>query len=87
MAALLAMLAPAGAGAARRRSGTCSPSPARRAAPATCSPAPSVIGHSVDGRPIGLRQSGDPALDGELLVFGCIHGDECAAEAIEPARR
>lgn len=38
-----------------------------------------VIGRSVGGRPIRLRQLGDPALDGEVLVIGCIHGDECAA--------
>jgi protein MpaA len=43
-----------------------------------------VIGRSVAGRPIGLLQRGDPAIAGELLVFGCIHGDECAASGIEP---
>jgi len=43
-----------------------------------------VAGHSAEGRRIGLRQLGDPALDGEVLVFGCIHGDECAASGIEP---
>jgi len=43
-----------------------------------------VIGHSSAGRPIELRQSGDPKWSGELLVFGCVHGDECAAETIEP---
>jgi len=44
----------------------------------------SVIGKSAEGRPIGLLQRGDPAIEGELLVFGCIHGDECAASEIEP---
>ncbi|HEV2727934.1 MAG TPA: M14 family zinc carboxypeptidase, partial [Solirubrobacterales bacterium] len=37
-----------------------------------------------EGRPIGLRQVGDPRWSGELLVFGCIHGDECAASEVEP---
>jgi protein MpaA len=45
-----------------------------------------VAGRSAGGRPIGLRQLGDPALDGELLVFGCVHGDECGARGIEPLR-
>jgi murein peptide amidase A len=43
-----------------------------------------VIGHSSAGRPIDLHQSGDPKWSGELLVFGCVHGDECAAAGIEP---
>lgn len=43
-----------------------------------------VVGHSLQGRRIALRQYGDPAWDGELLVFGCIHGDECAARGIQP---
>lgn len=43
-----------------------------------------VIGHSVQGRPIELRQLGDPRWSGELLVFGCIHGDECAAGGVAP---
>jgi protein MpaA len=43
-----------------------------------------VVGRSVEGRPIRMRQLGDPALDGEMLIFGCIHGDECAANGIEP---
>jgi protein MpaA len=42
------------------------------------------VGRSVGGRPITLRQFGDPAWSGELLVFGCIHGDECVARRIEP---
>ena len=45
-----------------------------------------VVGHSIQGRSIGLRQYGDPAWSGELLVFGCIHGDECAAAGIAPLR-
>jgi protein MpaA len=43
-----------------------------------------VVGQSTEGRPIELRQLGDPAIDGKLLVFGCIHGDECAASRIKP---
>jgi len=43
-----------------------------------------VAGQSAQGRPIRLRQSGDPAIDGEVLVFGCIHGDECAAKELQP---
>lgn len=43
-----------------------------------------VAGRSAQGRAIGLRQLGDPAIDGGLLVFGCIHGDECAAGGIQP---
>ncbi|HEU4944349.1 MAG TPA: M14 family zinc carboxypeptidase [Solirubrobacterales bacterium] len=43
-----------------------------------------VVGRSAAGRPIGLLQRGDPAIEGELLVFGCIHGDECAAAEIQP---
>jgi protein MpaA len=43
-----------------------------------------VVGHSMQGRPIEVRQVGDPKWPGELLVFGCIHGDECGASALEP---
>jgi protein MpaA len=43
-----------------------------------------VVGHSVQGRPIELHQLGDPKWPGELLVFGCIHGDECATSGVEP---
>src|SRR5215216_1598560 len=43
-----------------------------------------VVGHSLGGRRITLQQYGDPAWDGELLVFDCIHGDECAAKGIKP---
>lgn len=44
-----------------------------------------TIGYSSEGRPIHLRQVGDPAIDGRLLVFGCIHGDECGvAGHVEP---
>ncbi len=43
-----------------------------------------AVGRSSQGRPIVLKQIGDPKWSGELLVFGCIHGDECAAKEIEP---
>jgi protein MpaA len=43
-----------------------------------------VVGHSLQGRRITLQQFGDPAWSGELLVFGCVHGDECAAKGIKP---
>jgi protein MpaA len=43
-----------------------------------------VAGRSAGGRKIYLRQYGDPAIDGEVLVFGCIHGDECAAKGLHP---
>jgi murein peptide amidase A len=43
-----------------------------------------VAGRSLEGRPIRLTQLGDPALSGHLLVFGCIHGDECAARGLQP---
>lgn len=44
-----------------------------------------VVGRSGEGRPIWLRQAGDPARSGEVLVFGCVHGDECAASGIRPS--
>ena len=43
-----------------------------------------VLGHSLQGRTIKMREYGKADWDGELLVFGCIHGDECAAEGIQP---
>jgi protein MpaA len=45
-----------------------------------------VVGRSSRGRPIRLRQLGDPSIEGKLLVFGCIHGDECAARKLVPLR-
>jgi murein peptide amidase A len=42
-----------------------------------------VVGRSAGGEPIELRQVGDPKWSGELLVFGCIHGDECAASGLK----
>jgi hypothetical protein len=43
-----------------------------------------VVGHSASGRPIRLRQLGDPSIAGKVLIFGCIHGDECAGSKILP---
>ena len=42
------------------------------------------VGRSAEGRPIELTQFGDPAWSGKLLVFGCIHGDECGASGVVP---
>ncbi|HST69804.1 MAG TPA: M14 family zinc carboxypeptidase [Solirubrobacterales bacterium] len=43
-----------------------------------------VVGRSPRGRPIELHQMGDPKWSGELLIFGCVHGDECGASAVKP---
>jgi protein MpaA len=43
-----------------------------------------VVGRSTGGRPIGLRQLGDPSIAGRVLVVGCIHGDECAGSKLVP---
>ncbi|MDX6603322.1 MAG: murein peptide amidase [Solirubrobacterales bacterium] len=43
-----------------------------------------IVGHSAGGRPIGLRQLGDPGIAGKVLIIGCIHGDECAGSGIVP---
>jgi protein MpaA len=45
-----------------------------------------VVGHSAKGRPIDLRQLGDPSVAGKVLVFGCIHGDECAGGGLVPTK-
>ena len=45
-----------------------------------------VIGRSLQGRPIRLRQYGDPRFRGRVLVFACIHGDECAGRGVAPLR-
>jgi protein MpaA len=44
----------------------------------------SLVGRSAEGRPIRMLQLGDPSLGANVLVFGCIHGDECAARGLEP---
>jgi protein MpaA len=43
-----------------------------------------TVGHSRQGRPIEVHEVGDLALPGRLLVFGCVHGDECGGSALEP---
>ncbi|MBN9623783.1 MAG: hypothetical protein J0H06_12660, partial [Actinobacteria bacterium] len=45
-----------------------------------------VVGESRQGRPIELLEVGDLALPMRVLVFACIHGDECGASAVEPLR-
>jgi hypothetical protein len=45
-----------------------------------------VVGRSLEGRPIQLRQYGDPRFRGRVLVFACIHGDECAGRSVAPLR-
>jgi protein MpaA len=45
---------------------------------------PGVAGRSWRGRPVHIRRYGESGLDDEVLVFGCIHGDECAAQAVRP---
>jgi murein peptide amidase A len=41
----------------------------------------SVIGRSVDGRPIHVVETGTPGRP-RILVVGCIHGNECAGMAV-----
>ena len=43
-----------------------------------------VIGLSAQIRPVQMRHYGERELDDELLVFGCIHGDECGARTVRP---
>jgi hypothetical protein len=45
-----------------------------------------VVARSSEGRPIRLRQYGDPRFRGRVLVFACIHGDECAGRSVAPLR-
>jgi protein MpaA len=45
-----------------------------------------TIGESREGRPIELLQVGDLTLPMHVLVFACVHGDECGASAVEPLR-
>jgi protein MpaA len=40
------------------------------------------VGRSARGRQIRLSLFGNPAARRKLLVFGCIHGDECAGTAV-----
>jgi protein MpaA len=44
-----------------------------------------LLGESERGRPIRVRRRGDFSSPRKILVFGCIHGDEC--EGIDITRR
>lgn len=44
-----------------------------------------VIGHSVEGRPIGVTRVGDPAAAKKVLVVGSVHGNEPAGRVIVAA--
>ena len=44
-----------------------------------------VIGHSVEGRPIGAIAIGPDRAKRKILIVGCIHGNECAGLAITSA--
>ena len=41
-----------------------------------------VVGHSVQDRPIKVHRLGDPSSPHNVLVVGCIHGNECAGTAV-----
>jgi protein MpaA len=43
-----------------------------------------TVGQSSQGRPIRLIEHGDGHAAETALVFGCIHGDECAARHLRP---
>lgn len=43
-----------------------------------------TIGRSSQGRAISLKEFGSDDSGTRALVFGCIHGDECAAKNLEP---
>jgi murein peptide amidase A len=45
-----------------------------------------VIGHSVDGRPLHVVETGTRG-EPRILVVGCIHGNECAGMAVIRALR
>ena len=46
-----------------------------------------TIGHSVDGRPIVVRSRGPDRASVQVLIVGCIHGNECAGRAVVAALR
>jgi len=54
--------------------------PAGRAAHSVHGREPVTVGHSSHGRPIQLREYGLGETSPRVLVFGCIHGTECAAD-------
>src|SRR3954451_16454118 len=41
-----------------------------------------TLGHSVQGRPIRVVERDGATPGRTVLVVGCIHGDECAGEAV-----
>jgi protein MpaA len=43
-----------------------------------------VAGRSALGRRIEIHHDGQAKVDEKVLVFGCIHGDECAASDVRP---
>jgi murein peptide amidase A len=43
-----------------------------------------VVGRSACGRTTLLQELGDRRHRGRVLVFGCVHGDECAARHLQP---
>jgi protein MpaA len=51
-------------------------------ATAAAVPASQLLGRSVQGRPLRATLVGDPAAATKVLVVGCVHGDECAGDAI-----
>jgi murein peptide amidase A len=66
------------------------PAPALAAAlvPALAAlPPATVIGHSVQGRPISVVRVGDPAAPHKVLVVGEVHGNEPAGRTIVDALR
>jgi murein peptide amidase A len=44
--------------------------------------ATTVIGHSVEHRPIVMKRVGDPAAPRKVLLVGCVHGDERAGRRL-----
>lgn len=44
--------------------------------------ATTIIGHSVEGRPITMQRLGDPAAPRKVLLVGAVHGDERAGRRL-----
>jgi protein MpaA len=86
LAAALLFATSLGGGASATRAPAAAPGPARPPAsetePATVRGTSRLLGRSVDGRPLRATLVGDPAAPTRVLVVGCVHGDECAGEAI-----
>jgi len=55
---------------------------AGRHAPALADTSRIIVGRSVEGRPIGAVEVGDPAARRRVLVVGCLHGNEPAGQAV-----